>query len=74
MRSWHLAAMAAVLLLCAWSWHSAPMVECAWCKRTDRLNRCHILPQESHPEAANLPENIVILCRDCHLVLQHRCS
>ena len=50
------------------------MFECAWCHRTKNLNRHHIIPQSANPALKNDYSNIVILCRDCHFVLGHRCN
>ena len=61
-----------ILLLCAWSYKSLPMHECAWCYKTKWLNRHHIIPQSFAPELRDVRENLVVLCRRCHFVLGHR--
>lgn len=68
--------LAAIMAVSVWAWQyqDLPMVECAWCHRTKGLNRCHIQPQHAFPALANTPSNLVVLCRDCHFVLQHRCN
>lgn len=53
---------------------SLPMFECAWCHRTYKLNRHHIVPQSADPTKIHDLSNIIILCRDCHFVLGHRCD
>ena len=50
------------------------MFECSWCHRTKNLNRHHIIPQSANPDLKNDYSNIIILCRDCHFVLGHRCN
>lgn len=50
------------------------MFDCAWCKRTQKLNRHHIVPQSANPLLKDEYTNIVVLCRDCHFVLGHRCN
>jgi len=50
------------------------MFDCAWCKRTKNLNRHHIIPQSADPSLKNDYANIVVLCRDCHFVLGHKCN
>ena len=56
------------------SYKSIPMFECAWCHKTKNLNRHHVIPQSIDKKLKNNPDNIVILCRDCHFVLGHRCN
>ncbi len=69
-----------VLCLCifclGWSYKSVPLVECAWCHKTGKLsglNRHHIIPQSVNTNTINVPTNIVVLCRNCHFVLGHKC-
>lgn len=50
------------------------MTECSWCHRVKNLNRHHIVPQSANRSLRDEPTNIVILCRDCHFVLGHRCN
>jgi len=50
------------------------MFECSWCHRTKNLNRHHIIPQSANPALKNDYSNIIVLCRDCHFVLGHRCN
>ena len=50
------------------------MFDCSWCHRTKNLNRHHIIPQSADPSLKNDYSNIIILCRDCHFVLGHRCN
>lgn len=50
------------------------MFECAWCHRKKNLNRHHIIPKSANPALKNEFSNIVVLCRDCHFVLGHRCN
>ena len=56
------------------SYKSIPMFECSWCHRTKKLNRHHVMQQKYYPELRDDPTNIVVLCRDCHFVLGHRCN
>jgi hypothetical protein len=63
-----------IMINIGWSYKQTPMVTCVWCGRTSHLNRHHILPQSFYPELVNTPTNIVVLCRDCHFVLAHRCN
>jgi hypothetical protein len=58
----------------AWRYENMTMVLCAWCQRTEHLNRHHLVPQHAAPWLADIPINLVILCRDCHFVLGHRCN
>jgi hypothetical protein len=68
-----------ILLLCAWSYKSLPMHECAWCHRVKRihkpgfLNRHHLIAQSFAPELRDVRSNLIVLCRKCHFVLGHRC-
>ena len=55
-----------------WSYQQLPMFECAWCHRTKRLNRHHIIPQSADKSLRDVPENLVVLCRTCHECLGHR--
>lgn len=50
------------------------MFECSWCHRKKLLNRHHIIPQSANPALKDEYTNIVVLCRDCHFVLGHRCN
>lgn len=50
------------------------MFECSWCHRTKNLNRHHIIPQSANPALKDDYSNIIVLCRDCHFVLGHRCN
>ena len=50
------------------------MFECSWCHRTKNLNRHHIIPQSADPRLKNDYSNIIVLCRECHFVLGHRCN
>ena len=56
------------------SYTDIPMVECSWCHRVNNLNRHHIVPKSVDPSKRNDPHNIVVLCRECHFVLGHRCN
>jgi hypothetical protein len=66
--------LALVLFLIGWRYSDLPMERCAWCGRTVDLNRHHIIPHSFSPELVNTPTNLVVLCRDCHFVLGHRCD
>lgn len=57
-----------------WRYQDAPMERCAWCERTRDLNRHHLIPQSVNPALTHSQTNIVVLCRDCHFVLGHRCD
>ena len=50
------------------------MYECSWCHRTNNLNRHHIVPQSANPLLTHEITNIIVLCRDCHFVLGHKCN
>ena len=50
------------------------MFDCSWCHRTKNLNRHHIIPQSADPSLKNDYSNMIILCRDCHFVLGHKCN
>ena len=50
------------------------MFRCEWCHREKHLNRHHIIPQSANPALKNEYSNIVVLCRDCHFVLGHKCN
>lgn len=50
------------------------MFECEWCHRVKNLNRHHIIPQSANPALKDDYDNIIVLCRDCHFVLGHRCN
>ena len=51
-----------------------PMFECSWCHRTKALNRHHIVPQRADFTKRDDAANLIVLCRDCHFVLGHRCN
>ena len=57
-----------------WGYQQMCMKECAWCKRAVNLNRHHVVPQAANPALRDVRENLVVLCRDCHFVLGHRCN
>lgn len=57
-----------------WDYQMLPMRDCAWCHRTVNLNRHHVVPQAANPALRDVRENLVVLCRDCHFVLGHRCN
>jgi hypothetical protein len=57
-----------------WDYQMLPMRDCAWCHRTVNLNRHHVIPQAANPALRDVRENLVVLCRDCHFVLGHRCN
>lgn len=57
-----------------WSYQQLPMRECRWCGRTVNLNRHHVVPQAANPALRDVRENLIVLCRDCHFVLGHRCD
>lgn len=57
-----------------WDYRQLPMKDCAWCHRTVNLNRHHVIPQAANPALRDVRENLVVLCRDCHFVLGHRCD
>ena len=57
-----------------WDYQQLPMKDCAWCHRTVNLNRHHVVPQAANPALRDVRENLVVLCRDCHFVLGHRCN
>ena len=57
-----------------WDYQMLPMRDCAWCHRTVNLNRHHVVPQAANPALRDVRENLVVLCRDCHFVLGHRCD
>ena len=50
------------------------MFDCSWCHRTQNLNRHHVIPQSADPSLTHVYTNIIVLCRDCHFVLGHRCN
>jgi cytochrome c553 len=45
---------------------------CAWCDGTNSLEVHHVYPQHLWPERARDTNNMVCLCRRCHLALGHR--
>lgn len=57
-----------------WNYQQLPMKECKWCRRTVNLNRHHVVPQAANPALRDVKENLIVLCRDCHFVLGHRCN
>jgi len=57
-----------------WDYQQLPMKDCAWCHRTVNLNRHHIVPQAANPALRDVRDNLIVLCRDCHFVLGHRCD
>ena len=57
-----------------WNYQQLPMKECKWCGRTVNLNRHHAIPQAANPALRDVKENLIVLCRDCHFVLGHRCN
>lgn len=57
-----------------WNYQQLPMKDCAWCRRAVNLNRHHVIPQAANPALRDVRENLVVLCRDCHFVLGHRCD
>lgn len=57
-----------------WNYQQLPMHECRWCGRTVNLNRHHAVPQAANPALRDVKENLIVLCRDCHFVLGHRCN
>jgi hypothetical protein len=57
-----------------WNYQQLPMKECSWCHRTVNLNRHHVIPQAANPTLRDVPDNLIVLCRDCHFVLGHRCD
>lgn len=57
-----------------WNYQQLPMHACRWCGRRVNLNRHHVIPQAANPALRDVRENLVVLCRDCHFVLGHRCN
>lgn len=57
-----------------WQYKQLRMDSCMWCGRTVNLNRHHIVPQSANPALRDVKENLIVLCRDCHFVLGHRCD
>lgn len=57
-----------------WQYRQLKMDSCRWCGRRVDLNRHHIVPQVANPALRDAPENLIVLCRDCHFVLGHRCD
>ena len=49
-----------------------PLAPCAWCGAINGIEVHHIYPQHLWPERARDTNNMVCLCRRCHLVLGHR--
>ena len=45
---------------------------CAWCGTTNNIEVHHVYMQSRWPERAHDTNNMVCLCRRCHLVLGHR--
>lgn len=58
----------------AWRYTELKMEECAWCHRKTDLNRHHVIQQAARPDLKDSQENLLVLCRDCHFVLGHRCN
>jgi len=56
---------------CGWwpGWLEGPDIEGSlkhiWSKSASGLERCHLVPRDK--EGSNDPENIVLLCKPCHL-------
>ena len=67
-------ALLSLLAVIGWQYQSMPMKKCAWCGRTNNLNRHHLIAQQFEPELRDVQTNLVVLCRDCHFVLGHRCD
>ncbi len=61
-------------VVASWRYSKLRMDSCRWCGRTVNLNRHHIVPQSANPALSDVRENLVVLCRDCHFVLGHRCD
>ena len=57
-----------------WGYQQLKMKDCAWCHRAVNLNRHHVVPQSANPALRDVKENLIVLCRDCHFVLGHRCN
>ena len=57
-----------------WNYQQLPTPACRWCRRAVSLNRHHVVPQAASPALRDVRENLVVLCRDCHFVLGHRCN
>ena len=57
-----------------WNYQQLPMWECRWCGRKVNLSRHHAVPQAANPALRDVRENLIVLCRDCHFVLGHRCD
>ncbi len=45
--------------------------QCAACGTKRRLTPSHVLTQKQFPQHAINPDNIVILCQDCHTTWEH---
>jgi len=45
---------------------------CAWCGKTNNIEVHHVYMQSRWPERAHDTNNMICLCRRCHLVLGHR--
>ena len=45
---------------------------CAWCGATNNIEVHHVYMQSRWPERAMDTNNMICLCRRCHLVLGHR--
>lgn len=58
--------------LAEWQYKQLPMKECAFCTRTVRLERHHVVSQLACPERKNDPTNLIVLCRSCHQVVGHK--
>lgn len=57
-----------------WQYQQLRMTKCAWCRRDVKLNRHHVIPQSANPALRDVRSNLIVLCRDCHFVLGHRCD
>lgn len=65
---------ASVPVTAKWQYSQLEMEQCAWCGRAVKLNRHHIIPQSANPALRDVRENLIVLCRECHFVLGHRCD
>lgn len=51
-----------------------PRIKCEWCGSVKDLNVHHIVPQHLRPDLAHEKTNMIVLCRECHFRLGHRCN
>ena len=51
--------------------HKAANPSCEWCDRTKSLETHHIQPVLIHPLLAGDKDNMISLCRKCHLTVAH---